>query len=250
MANLILRFVVSKGEVDLVAISNGIIGGLVAISAGAPVFEAWVAPIAGGAAAGTIFFFTTLLRLLRIDDVTDAFAVHGGCGMLGVLLVGFLAKKDYMYMVGARAVRVPVLLSERNHPLSLLQLTGYTDSYYGAFYPKSTGKLLLAQLVEIGTIAGTAGGASLILFGVLRLARLARAGTSPASWFQRRVRPAKKAAEEGGEQQQEEEEAGDPERANGSANGWDAKANGSYAEEGNNPVVEETKVEPVANDEW
>jgi len=39
------------------------------------------------------------MRKLKIDDPLDAFAVHGSCGVWGVLAVGLFCKKEYNYTV-------------------------------------------------------------------------------------------------------------------------------------------------------
>lgn len=35
-------------------------------------------------------------RLVQVDDVVAAVPMHAGCGLLGVLLVGFLARREYV----------------------------------------------------------------------------------------------------------------------------------------------------------
>ncbi len=75
---------------------NGLLGGLVAITAPC----AFVSPAGAaliGVAAGVLVVATVhLLELrLRIDDPVGAVAVHGGCGLLGSLAVGLLADGSY-----------------------------------------------------------------------------------------------------------------------------------------------------------
>jgi len=74
---------------------NGILAGLVAITGPCPVVTAYGAIIIG-ATGGIIFkLFSRLMLKLRIDDPLDAFAVHGGVGMWGLLMAGFFATKEY-----------------------------------------------------------------------------------------------------------------------------------------------------------
>lgn len=75
---------------DIVSITNGILSGLVGITAGCNTINPMVS-FGVGVVAGIICLFTIKLRLhLQIDDVVDAFAVHGACGAWGVLVVGFV----------------------------------------------------------------------------------------------------------------------------------------------------------------
>ena len=38
-----------------------------------------------------------MMKKLRIDDPLDAFAVHGACGVWGVLASGLFTAKEYSY---------------------------------------------------------------------------------------------------------------------------------------------------------
>jgi len=77
---------------NLAVACNGILAGLVSITAGCPVVTpAWSMVI--GAIGGAIMFGTSkLLKLVNVDDPLDAFPVHGMCGAWGVLAVGIFAR--------------------------------------------------------------------------------------------------------------------------------------------------------------
>jgi Amt family ammonium transporter len=74
---------------------NGLLAGLVAITA--PCY--WVSPtgsIAIGAVAGVIMvFMVDLTEWIRVDDPCGAFAVHGACGIIGTLAIGLFATGSY-----------------------------------------------------------------------------------------------------------------------------------------------------------
>lgn len=75
---------------------NGILGGLVSITAPCSV----VAPgssIIIGVVGGLLYYgFSRLMITLKIDDPLDAAAVHGCCGFWGVVSVAIFTTNDYM----------------------------------------------------------------------------------------------------------------------------------------------------------
>ncbi len=86
---------------------NGLLGGLVSVTASC----AFVSPAAAvlvGAVAGVIVVWTVQLleRTLRIDDPVGAVAVHGACGTWGALALGLFA--DGSYGAGWNGVAGPV----------------------------------------------------------------------------------------------------------------------------------------------
>lgn len=73
--------------------ANGLLAGLVSVTAGAPVLGD-VSSILVGAIGGLLYYGAShfVQRCLMIDDVIDAFAVHGVCGLWSLLAVGLLAE--------------------------------------------------------------------------------------------------------------------------------------------------------------
>ena len=79
---------ITSGKPDLTMIINGILAGLVSITAGCAnltMSGAWLAGLVGGA---IVVFAVSALDSLGIDDPVGAFSVHGVCGIWGTLVVG------------------------------------------------------------------------------------------------------------------------------------------------------------------
>ena len=81
---------------DLIAVCNGVLAGLVSITAGCSTTEPWAALDLRSLGALVIHFSSKLLLKLQIDDPLEAAPMHGFCGAFGVLWVGFMAKKEYV----------------------------------------------------------------------------------------------------------------------------------------------------------
>jgi Amt family ammonium transporter len=84
------------GKPDITMACNGMLAGLVAITAPC----AFVGPTSAviiGVLAGAVVCFGVLLneRVLKIDDPCGAISVHGFCGILGGLSVGLFADGTY-----------------------------------------------------------------------------------------------------------------------------------------------------------
>jgi len=85
-----------EGALSLERMGNGILGGLVSITAGCHVVKPWAA-VCIGLLGGGIFYGSSMLMVkLGIDDPLDAAAVHGFCGIWGVMAIAFFGLEDYM----------------------------------------------------------------------------------------------------------------------------------------------------------
>tara|TARA_R110000803_G_scaffold74903_5_gene139129 strand:+ start:4833 stop:6062 length:1230 start_codon:yes stop_codon:yes gene_type:complete len=73
---------------DLTMFLNGILGGLVAITAGADQMSPNDAVVIGLIGGVIVVFVVSLLDRLKLDDPVGAIAVHLGCGIWGTLAVG------------------------------------------------------------------------------------------------------------------------------------------------------------------
>ena len=73
---------------DLTMFLNGILGGLVAITAGADLMSPNESVLVGLIGGIVVVFTVSLLDKLKLDDPVGAIAVHLGCGIWGTLAVG------------------------------------------------------------------------------------------------------------------------------------------------------------------
>jgi Amt family ammonium transporter len=76
---------------------NGMLAGLVGITAGADQMAVWEAVVIG-AIAGTLVYFAVIFidKKLKIDDPVGAVSVHLVCGIWGTLAVGIFGQKAGM----------------------------------------------------------------------------------------------------------------------------------------------------------
>ena len=77
-----------NGKPDLTMIINGILAGLVSVTAGCgnlTLAGAWLAGLVGGI---IVVFAVSALDVLGIDDPVGAFSVHGVCGIWGTVVIG------------------------------------------------------------------------------------------------------------------------------------------------------------------
>lgn len=129
------------GEYDLNAINNGALGGLVSITAGCATVAPWAAVLIG-MIGGLVYQFGSWLALsvMKIDDVVDAIAVHGWCGIWGCVAAGLFSRRTEMQEV-------------------------YGSSEQGAFYGE--GNVLAANITLCIAVIAWTGTFMNIFFGAL-----------------------------------------------------------------------------------
>jgi Amt family ammonium transporter len=85
-----------RGKPDPGMMANGMLAGLVAITAPCAFVEPWAAALIGLIAAVLVVESVLFIdNKLKIDDPVGAISVHGVCGIWGVLAVGILANGKY-----------------------------------------------------------------------------------------------------------------------------------------------------------
>jgi len=137
LAVFTIRFALTK-KYDVCGLANGILAGLVSITAPCDGVYPWSAAMVG--LIGGFFYIgaSTFMKKMHIDDPLDAFAVHGFCGAWGVMSVAFF------------------------------------NSESGVFYG-GEGKIIGVQLLGIVAIAAWTAALAGVAFGALRVTKLLRA---------------------------------------------------------------------------
>ena len=80
------------GFLDVQSLNNGILAGLVSITASCNNVEPWAAFCIGLIGSVIYLALSKLLIFLQVDDPIDAIPVHAGGGLWGILAVGFFDK--------------------------------------------------------------------------------------------------------------------------------------------------------------
>ncbi len=121
----------TNGKWDVAMTANGILAGLVGITAGADAVSFNMAVLVGLLAGVLVALSVKMFDSLKIDDPVGAISVHGTCGILGTLWVGLAATDGGLFFGGGAA-------------------------------------LLISQIIGIVGVAAWVGVASAILFGTLK----------------------------------------------------------------------------------
>lgn len=88
---LLFTLIKNKGKAEVMELINSILGSLVSITAGCFLYRAWESLLIGFIGAGVASASSMLFDRLRVDDPVGASAVHGACGIWGVIAVGLFA---------------------------------------------------------------------------------------------------------------------------------------------------------------
>ncbi|MEX2641303.1 MAG: ammonium transporter [Balneolales bacterium] len=85
---------------------NGVLAGLVGITAGADVMSLTDAILVGGCAGILVVFAINFFDRIKVDDPVGAISVHGVCGIWGTLAVGLLTDQSgfLIQLIGTSAI--------------------------------------------------------------------------------------------------------------------------------------------------
>jgi Amt family ammonium transporter len=88
------------GVPDVAMAGNGVLAGLVGITAGTANVSPWGAFIIGALAGVIVVFSVFFIDRRGVDDPVGAISVHGVCGAFGTLMVGLLATEGGLFYGG------------------------------------------------------------------------------------------------------------------------------------------------------
>jgi len=143
-----------KTVVKLEYANNGVLAGLVGITAGCAVVEPYGAFVIGMGASAVYIFSSRFLKSMGIDDVVDAVPVHGFCGCYGVLMASLFGTKE-------------------NYSAAYGIYDGAEDTCAGLFYG-GKGNGFVAALVFVLFVLVWTGTFSCLIFGTLKTCGLLR----------------------------------------------------------------------------
>ncbi|MCY3881348.1 MAG: ammonium transporter [Chloroflexi bacterium] len=133
------------GRYDAGLTINGILAGLVAITAGTATVDPWASVVIGGIGALVMYYGVQMLdSVFRIDDPVGAVSVHAFAGIWGVIAVGLFSSEAGM------------------------TAAGYANPQHYGLFLGGGGEQLLMQLIGIAAIVGWTGVTAGILFFAIK----------------------------------------------------------------------------------
>ena len=131
------------GKIDVTMAINGVLAGLVAVTAGCNVIEANSALVIGAIAGVLVDVAVELIDKIRIDDPVGAIAVHGVNGMFGTIAVGLFASQDGLFFGGGTDLLVTQALG-----VFVIALFSFTTTYLVMFIMKKTIGIRISRAEE------------------------------------------------------------------------------------------------------
>ncbi|WP_272127970.1 ammonium transporter [Spirulina sp. CS-785/01] len=90
---------VKDGKPDLSMIINGILAGLVGITAGCDAIPYWGAVVTGAIAGIIVVFSVSIIDSIKIDDPVGATSVHLVCGIWGTIAVALFGGANFLAQI-------------------------------------------------------------------------------------------------------------------------------------------------------
>ena len=115
------------GKPDLSMVINGILAGLVGVTAGCNGFSYWGAIIVGAIAGIVVVFAVGFFDKIRIDDPVGATSVHLACGTWGTIAVGLFNTESGLFYGGG----IAQLISQM---IGIVAVGAFTLILSGAFW--------------------------------------------------------------------------------------------------------------------
>merc|ERR1719262_1967373 len=145
MTVFLVMFAITK-KYDCAALCNGILGGLVSITAGCGNVESGSAVLIGFVGGCIYVGSSMLVKKIKVDDPVDASSVHGSCGIWGCLAAA-------VFDFGSG--------TEKHHGWGGFSATSYTED--GETKYMTTGDAVGANMCEVVFIIAWSGGLSAVV---------------------------------------------------------------------------------------
>lgn len=100
----------SYGKIDITMVINGILAGLVSITAGCNVVGPISAIVIGLIAGVLVDIAVLFFDKMKVDDPVGAVAVHGVNGLFGTLAVGFFASEGGLFFGGGASLLITQII--------------------------------------------------------------------------------------------------------------------------------------------
>merc|ERR1719207_439828 len=152
----LVTYAITK-KYDCAALCNGILAGLVSITAGCSNVESGSAVLIGFLGGFVYVGSSMLIKKLKIDDPVDASSVHGSCGIWGCLAAA-------LFDFGAG--------TDKHHGWGGFSAKSWTED--GETKYMTTGDAIAVNLVEVAFVIAWSGGLCSVVFGALKAAKLLR----------------------------------------------------------------------------
>jgi ammonium transporter, Amt family len=89
---------IRDGKPDVTMAANGLLAGLVSITAPVGAVETWAAIVIGAIGGFIAVFAISFFDRMKVDDPVGAITVHGVCGTWGTLSIAFFARYDDAFL--------------------------------------------------------------------------------------------------------------------------------------------------------
>jgi len=176
MTVFLLNFGITK-KYDCAALCNGILAGLVSITAPCGNVESGSAVLIGLLGGFIYYGSAALIKKVKIDDPVDAFSVHGACGIWGCIAASvfdFGAGTKYHHGWGGFGATC-LDWGHEGEPTSEYTERTTDGKPNGTFQLcMSTGDSIGANLAEVAFVIAWSGGLTLVIMGGLKIAKLLR----------------------------------------------------------------------------
>lgn len=121
------------GQIDVTMAINGVLAGLVAVTAGCNVIDSNSAIIIGAIAGVLVDIAVEVIDRIRIDDPVGAIAVHGVNGFFGTIAVGLFATENGLFFGGGSSLFITQFIG-----VSVIAIFSFTTTYLLMFIMKKT----------------------------------------------------------------------------------------------------------------